>query len=51
MYISQNDYEIDKLSAVYKIKKEENYPDEIYVVTAQEIKEMYAAGEIKDIDR
>lgn len=51
MYISQNDYEIDKLSAVYKIEKEENYPDEIYVVTAEEIKDMYAAGEIKDIDR
>lgn len=51
MYISQNDYEIDKVSAIYKIDKEENYPDDIYVLTSQEVKDMYTAGEIKDIDR
>lgn len=51
IYVNHNDYEIDKVSAIYKIDKEENYPDDIYVITTEEIKEMYAAGEIKDIDR
>ncbi len=51
IYVDQNDYEIDELSEIYKIDKEENYPGDIYVVTKAEIKEMFNDGDIKDIER
>lgn len=51
VYIHQNDYEIDKLSAIYKIDKEENYPNDIYVVSKEEMQELYEAGDIVDIKR
>ena len=51
IYVDQNDYEIDKLSAIHKIDKEENYSGDIYVVTTAEIKEMFDAGDIDDIER
>lgn len=51
IFVNQNDYEIDKISAIDEIDKEDNYPDDIYVITSDEIMEMYAAGDIKDIER
>jgi len=51
IYVNQNDYEIDRLSSIDEIDKAENYPDDIYVISNAEIKEMHAAGEIKDIER
>jgi len=51
VYINQNDYEIDRLSAIYKIDKEENYPSDIYVVSKAEMQSLYEAGDIVDIER
>lgn len=51
VYINQNDYEIDRLSAIYKIDKEENYPTDIYVVSKEEMQSLYEAGDIVDIQR
>lgn len=51
IYVNHNDYEIDRVSSISKIDKEENYPDDIYVISTDEILEMYAAGDIEDIER
>ncbi len=51
LYMSFNDYEISKSSRIYKIDKEENYPDEVYGVSRQDLLGMKADGDILDINR
>ena len=51
IYVDWNDYEISKQSGIDEIDKEENYPGDIYILSKAEVKAMYDAGDIKDIDR
>jgi hypothetical protein len=49
--VSFNDYEVDKISGIYKIDIEENYSEELYYLTKSQLQEMFSAGEILDINR
>ncbi len=51
LFMSFNDYEISKSSRIYKIDKKENYPDEIYGVSRQDLLSMKTDGDILDINR
>lgn len=51
LFMSFNDYEISKSSRIYKIDKDENYPDEIYGVSRLELLDMKAEGDIMEINR
>ena len=51
LYMSLNDYEISKSSRIYKIDKEENYPDEVYGIARHELQKMKVEGDILEIDR
>lgn len=51
LFMSFNDYEISKSTRIYKIDKEENYPDEIYGVSRQDLLDMNVEGDIMDINR
>lgn len=51
IYFRMNDYEISRSSKLYKIDKEENYSDDIYSMHKTKLKELFDAGEIKDISR
>lgn len=51
IFVSPNDYEISKMSQVYKIDKPENYADFYYGLSREEVNEMYSSGEIYDINR
>src|SRR5687768_16490046 len=46
-----NDYEVNQLSGLYTIDKLENYSDKTYYLSKMELKEMFAAGNIADINR
>ncbi|WP_254156248.1 hypothetical protein [Chryseosolibacter indicus] len=46
-----NNYEVNKISGIYQIDKEENYSDTTYQITRTELQQMYAGGEIVDINR
>jgi hypothetical protein len=49
--VNFNNYEVDKISGLYKIEKEENYSDTTYYLSRVQLTEMDSAGEIVDIDR
>ena len=51
IFVSPNEYEISKMSKMYKIDKSENYSNLSYGVSINKIKEMYDSGEIFDINR
>lgn len=51
VYVSPNEYEIDKKSKIRKIDKPENYSDLSYSISKKELKEMYDSGEIFDVNR
>ena len=51
VFVSPNEYEISKMSKIYKIDKPENYSDVSYGISNSKIKEMYNSGEIFDINR
>ncbi|MDB9883241.1 hypothetical protein OAD66_08930 [Bacteroidia bacterium] len=52
IYLNYNDYEIDKKSEVKDIDIPSNYTDSLmYAFSTEQIKEMYAEGEIYDIKR
>ena len=52
VFVSPNDYEINKRTKIYKIDKSENYSDSIlYGLSNSMIREMYDSGEIFDINR
>lgn len=49
--VSFNNYEVNKITGLSKIDKEENYSDTLYMLPRTELNEMFAAGEILDINR
>lgn len=51
VYVSPNDYEITKKRGMYKIDKDENYPDYSYGIAKSELQKMYDEGDIYDINR
>ncbi len=51
IFISPNEYETNKVSGVYKINKEENYSDEVYSFSKEDLDTMYRKGEIYEIHR
>ena len=51
LFLSLNDYEIDKRSRLYKIDKEQNYPETTYGYSKVEITLMQAEGIILEINR
>jgi len=51
IYINYNDYETDKKSGIRKIDIEENYQDDIFVLTNEDLKIMHDSGSIQDIER
>lgn len=51
IFVTPNEYEIDKMSAVYKIDKAENYGDYSYGISKEEMKQMHTKKDIYDIDR
>lgn len=51
LFLSLNDFEISKKSRLYKIDKEENYPDTMYGYSKHEIRIMQKEGVIFDIER
>jgi hypothetical protein len=46
-----NDYEVNTLSGITKIDKEENYSDSTYTMPVSSLNEMFTAGEIVDVNR
>ncbi len=51
IFISPNEYEINKVSRIYKIDKAENYSDLSYGISKSDIREMFSSGDILDINR
>ena len=52
LLVVPNDYEIDKMSKLYKIDKDVNYSEEFsFKIAKKEIETMYNSGEIFDINR
>lgn len=51
IFVAPNDYEISKMSQVYKIDKPENYTDFYYGLSRDEVNDMYNSGDIFDINR
>ncbi len=51
VYVSPNEYEINKISKIYRIDKPENYSDIVYGISNKQIQLMYNTGEIFDINR
>jgi hypothetical protein len=51
IYVSQNEFETDKMSAVNEIDKDENYSDFHYGISRNELEKMYDDKEIFDINR
>jgi len=51
VFVSPNEYEISKMSKIYKIDKSENYSNLSYGISNNKIKEMYDSGKIFDINR
>jgi hypothetical protein len=51
VFVSPNDYEINRRSKLRKIDKAHNYPDVAYGISRIELKDMYDSGEIFNINR
>lgn len=51
VFVSPNEYEIGKMSKIYKIDKPENYSDLSYGISKIKLNEMYNSGGIFDINR
>jgi hypothetical protein len=51
IFLYPNDYEINKVTRVYKIDKENNYSDSAIGFTRQEVVNLYNSGTIYDVDR
>ncbi|APQ16551.1 hypothetical protein [Maribacter hydrothermalis] len=51
LYLSLNDFEISKKSRLYKIDKDENYPEITYGYSKTEMLQMQKQGVILDINR
>jgi hypothetical protein len=51
VFVSENDYEVNKMTGIYKIDKDINYSPYTYGITRSMIKSMYDSGEIYDVNR
>lgn len=51
VFVSPNEFEINKRSRIYKIDKPENYSELSYGISRNKLKEMYDSGEIFDVNR
>lgn len=51
VFVSPNDYEINKRTKLDEIDKAENYGELSYSISTKELKEMYDSGEIFDVNR
>lgn len=51
VFVSPNEFEINKRSKLYKIDKPENYSQLPYGISKNKLKEMYDSGNIFDINR
>lgn len=51
VFVSPNEYEISRITKIYKIKESDNYSDQSYAISKVELKEMYDSDVILDIDR
>ena len=49
--VAQNDYEINRQSAIHEIDLPENYQGETYITSREDLKEWFETGEIFHIDR
>jgi hypothetical protein len=49
--VNFNNYEVDKITGIYKIEKDENYSDSVFLLPKASIQEMFAGGDILDINR
>ena len=48
LFISPNEYEINKIGQVYTIDKPENYSETLYSMSKIKVKEMYDSGRPKE---
>ena len=51
VFIQPNNYETNKMSGISDIDEEEKYSDEIYVMSKQDLIDMYEEGNIADVTR
>ena len=51
VFVSPNEYEIDKRSKTHTIDKPENYPELYYGISIEDVNKRYASNEIYDINR
>ncbi|WP_108808265.1 zinc-ribbon domain-containing protein [Aquimarina spinulae] len=51
VFVSPNEYEISRMSKIYKINTPKNYSESSYGISKNKLKEMYDSGEIFDINR
>lgn len=51
IFVSPNKYQTDKMSGIYKLDKDENYPAESYGISRNDVKQMLLDKDIYDIDR
>ena len=51
LQLRPNNYEVDRISGIVQIDKEENYSDSTFTMPAGSLHEMFAAGDILDINR
>lgn len=51
IYVVFNNHEIDKMSSIYKIEKQENYAEEQVAMSRLEVKEMYDLNTIYSVIR
>ena len=51
VFVSPNEYAINRISKIYKIDKPENYSELSYGIGKDRLKEMYESGDVFDINR
>ncbi len=51
VFVVPNEYEINRISKIYKIKKTENYSNNSYGIARDKLNEMHTSGDIINIDR
>ncbi len=51
VFVSPNEYEITKISKIYKINKPENYSEISFGISKDELKRMYYSRQIFDVNR
>ncbi len=51
VFVSPNEYEINKITQIHKIDKAENYSDLYYGISKSDVRKMFDSGEILDVNR